>query len=43
MAIAMFAKMLDNFKHSTWYIPESQSCTLIYSCGNLRTRKTNMV
>jgi hypothetical protein len=35
MATAVFSKM-DNFQHSTWLIPESQSCTLNSSHENLR-------
>jgi hypothetical protein len=38
MTTAMFAKALDNFQHSTWFIPENQSFTLHANHGNLRTR-----
>jgi hypothetical protein len=38
IATALFAETLDNFQHSTPFIPESRSCTLNSSRQNLRTR-----
>jgi hypothetical protein len=40
IATAMFVETLDNFQHSSRFIPETRSCTLNSSCENLRTRNS---
>jgi hypothetical protein len=36
MATATFTRIMGNFQHLTWLIPERQSSTLNSSCKNLR-------